>query len=97
MRFSVWLSLLCSAWLYNSSKRSYINNLSSLFCFVNRQVPFPDETFDVLYNSYLLDLIQLKDMPVLGQLDEILFFCERLSVSWQNHGKKIMAKEPKNC
>src|SRR3989304_6153608 len=29
-----------------------------------RQLPFPDDTFDVLYNSYMLDLIPLQDMPV---------------------------------
>lgn len=30
-----------------------------------RQLPFPDSMFDVLYNSYMLDLIPLKDMPVI--------------------------------
>jgi len=29
-----------------------------------RQLPFPDGAFDVLYNSYMLDLIPLQDMPV---------------------------------
>jgi demethylmenaquinone methyltransferase/2-methoxy-6-polyprenyl-1,4-benzoquinol methylase len=29
-----------------------------------RQLPFPDEAFDVLYNSYMLDLIPLDDIPV---------------------------------
>ena len=29
-----------------------------------RQLPFPDGLFDVLYNSYMLDLMQLKDVPV---------------------------------
>jgi demethylmenaquinone methyltransferase/2-methoxy-6-polyprenyl-1,4-benzoquinol methylase len=29
-----------------------------------RQLPFPDEAFDVLYNSYMLDLIPLDEMPV---------------------------------
>lgn len=29
-----------------------------------RQLPFSDESFDVLYNSYMLDLIPLDDMPV---------------------------------
>jgi demethylmenaquinone methyltransferase/2-methoxy-6-polyprenyl-1,4-benzoquinol methylase len=29
-----------------------------------RQLPFPDGTFDVLYNSYMLDLIPLTDLPV---------------------------------
>lgn len=29
-----------------------------------RQLPFKEGMFDILYNSYMLDLIQLKDMPV---------------------------------
>lgn len=29
-----------------------------------RQLPFPDGTFDVLYNSYMLDLIPLGEMPI---------------------------------
>ncbi len=29
-----------------------------------RRLPFPDETFDVLYNSYMLDLIPLEDFAV---------------------------------
>ena len=29
-----------------------------------RSLPFPDETFDVLYNSYMLDLIPLEDFAV---------------------------------
>lgn len=29
-----------------------------------RNLPFPDETFDVLYNSYMLDLIPLADFSV---------------------------------
>lgn len=38
-----------------------------------RQLPFPDNTFDALYNSYMLDLIPLKDMPVvLGQFRRVL-------------------------
>lgn len=28
-----------------------------------RRLPFPDETFDVIYNSYMLDLIPLADIP----------------------------------
>jgi demethylmenaquinone methyltransferase/2-methoxy-6-polyprenyl-1,4-benzoquinol methylase len=30
-----------------------------------RRLPFPDETFDVLYNSYMLDLTPLSDLPVI--------------------------------
>lgn len=38
-----------------------------------RQLPFPDDTFDVLYNSYMLDIIQLKDMRVvLGEFRRVL-------------------------
>lgn len=29
-----------------------------------RNLPFPDDSFDVLYNSYMLDLIPLEDMEV---------------------------------
>ena len=38
-----------------------------------RQLPFPDRTFDVLYNSYMLDLILLADLPtVLGEFRRVL-------------------------
>lgn len=38
-----------------------------------RQLPFPDGTFDLLYNSYMLDLISLPDMPVvLGEFRRVL-------------------------
>ena len=38
-----------------------------------RRLPFPDGTFDVLYNSYMLDLIPLQDMPVvLGEYARVL-------------------------
>lgn len=38
-----------------------------------RHLPFPDERFDVLYNSYMLDLIHLDDMPVvLGEFYRVL-------------------------
>lgn len=30
-----------------------------------RRLPFPDETFDVLFNSYMLDLIPIGDLPVI--------------------------------
>ncbi len=30
-----------------------------------RRLPFPDETFDVVYNSYMLDLIPIKDFSVI--------------------------------
>jgi demethylmenaquinone methyltransferase/2-methoxy-6-polyprenyl-1,4-benzoquinol methylase len=29
-----------------------------------RHLPFPDNTFDVLYNSYMFDLLPLEDMPI---------------------------------
>lgn len=38
-----------------------------------RHLPFPDETFDVLYNSYMLDLIPIADLPViLGEYKRVL-------------------------
>lgn len=38
-----------------------------------RHQPFPDETFDVLYNSYMLDLIPLNDFAVvLGEFYRVL-------------------------
>lgn len=38
-----------------------------------RQLPFPDDTFDVLYNSYMLDLMPLRDMPlVLNEFKRVL-------------------------
>ncbi|HAE82138.1 MAG TPA: hypothetical protein DDW33_00705 [Ktedonobacter sp.] len=38
-----------------------------------RQLPFQDETFDVVYNSYMLDLTLLNDIPVvLGEFRRIL-------------------------
>lgn len=29
-----------------------------------RKLPYPDETFDLLYNSYMLDLVPIAEMPV---------------------------------
>ena len=38
-----------------------------------RNLPFPDKTFDVLYSSYMLDLIPLADLPVvLGEFARVL-------------------------
>ncbi len=38
-----------------------------------RQLPFPDGVFDVLYNSYMLDLIPLSDLPaVLSEFKRVL-------------------------
>jgi len=38
-----------------------------------RELPFPDGVFDVLYNSYMLDLIPLGDLPViLGEFRRVL-------------------------
>jgi demethylmenaquinone methyltransferase/2-methoxy-6-polyprenyl-1,4-benzoquinol methylase len=38
-----------------------------------RQLPFADDSFDVLYNSYMLDLIPLDDMPaVLSEFHRVL-------------------------
>jgi len=55
-----------------------------------RQLPFPDETFDVLYNSYMLDLIPLGDLPVvLGEFRRVLKSGGRLvlvNMSKENEG-----------
>lgn len=38
-----------------------------------RSLPFPDATFDVLFNSYMFDLLPLGDMPVvLGEFHRVL-------------------------
>ncbi len=38
-----------------------------------RSLPFPDNTFDLLFNSYMFDLLPLKDMPlVLGEFHRAL-------------------------
>lgn len=38
-----------------------------------RRLPFPDETFDVLYNSYVLNYIPLTDFPVVfGEFKRVL-------------------------
>lgn len=38
-----------------------------------RHLPFADNTFDVVYNSYMLDLVPLADMPVvLGEFHRVL-------------------------
>jgi demethylmenaquinone methyltransferase/2-methoxy-6-polyprenyl-1,4-benzoquinol methylase len=38
-----------------------------------RCLPFRDETFDLIYSSYLLDLLGLKDLPkVLGEFRRVL-------------------------
>lgn len=30
-----------------------------------RKLPYPDKTFDILYNSYMLDLVPLADIPII--------------------------------
>ncbi len=38
-----------------------------------RRLPFPDESFDVVYNSYMLDLIPLGEIPrVLAEFRRVL-------------------------
>lgn len=38
-----------------------------------RRLPFPDQAFDVLYNSYMFDLLPLADMPlVLSEFRRVL-------------------------
>jgi ubiquinone/menaquinone biosynthesis C-methylase UbiE len=44
-----------------------------------RGLPFPDSAFDVLYCSYVLDILPLADMPVvLGEFRRVLKACGRL-------------------
>ncbi len=46
-----------------------------------RHLPFPDGTFDVLYNSYMLDLMPVEDMPlILGEFRRVLKPGGRLSL-----------------
>lgn len=38
-----------------------------------RQLPYPDQSFDLVYNGYMLDLIPLRDIPVvLGEFRRVL-------------------------
>ncbi len=44
-----------------------------------RRLPFPDDSFDVLFNTYMLDLIPLDDMSrVLGEFHRVLRLGGRL-------------------
>jgi demethylmenaquinone methyltransferase/2-methoxy-6-polyprenyl-1,4-benzoquinol methylase len=46
-----------------------------------RRLPFPDESFDVLYNSFMLDLMPLSDMPlVLAEFRRVLRPAGRLAL-----------------
>lgn len=56
-----------------------------------RQLPFPDESFDVLYNSYMLDLIPLGEMPVvLAEFRRVLKPGGRLALV--NFSKKDLSR-----
>lgn len=56
-----------------------------------RQLPFPDGMFDVLYNSYMFDLLPLKDMPVvLSEFRRVLKPGGRLVLV-------NLSKEPGSC
>lgn len=52
--------------LDKTKKRAIKNGYSNFDLKIGdaRNLPYPDETFDVVYNSYMLDLIPLADMPV---------------------------------
>ncbi|MBI5879039.1 MAG: class I SAM-dependent methyltransferase [Chloroflexi bacterium] len=52
-----------------------------------RSLPFDDNSFDVLFNSYMLDLIPLNDMPiVLGEFRRVL----------KNNGRLVMVNLSKD-
>lgn len=52
-----------------------------------RRLPFAADTFDVVYNSYMLDLIPLNDMPVvLGEFRRVL----------KPHGRLVLVNMSKN-
>lgn len=52
-----------------------------------RTLPFDDNSFDVLFNSYMLDLIPLNDMPiVLGEFRRVL----------KNNGRLVMVNMSKD-
>lgn len=57
---------LTPAMLNKTRKRAIQNGFSNFDLREGdaRHLPFPDETFDVLYNSYMLDLIPLADFSV---------------------------------
>lgn len=56
-----------------------------------RTLPFPDGTFDVLYNSYMLDLVPVQDIPiVLDEFNRVLRPAGRLVLVnlSKRHGSK---------
>jgi demethylmenaquinone methyltransferase/2-methoxy-6-polyprenyl-1,4-benzoquinol methylase len=56
-----------------------------------RRLPFPDGTFDVLFNSYMLDLIPLGEMPVvLGEFLRVLKPGGRLALV--NFSKRVAGR-----
>ncbi len=61
-----------------------------------RSLPFPDETFDVVYNSYMLDLIPIEDFSViLGEFHRVLKKDGRLvlvNLSKKNSSPVLMEK-----
>ena len=59
-----------------------------------RSLPFEDNSFDVLYNSYMLDLIPLADMPVvLGEFRRVLKDGGRLALVNLSKDKGISLPE----
>ncbi len=59
-----------------------------------RSLPFEDNTFDVLYNSFMLDLIPLAEMPVvLGEFRRVLKNGGRLALVNLSKDKGISLSE----
>ncbi len=59
-----------------------------------RSLPFGDETFDVLYSSYMIDLLPLDDMPmVLGEFRRVLKDGGRLVLVNMSKDKKTTLLE----
>ncbi len=59
-----------------------------------RALPFDENSFDILFNSYMLDLIPLNDMPiVLGEFRRVLKPNGRLVLVNMSKGQRIIVWE----
>ena len=64
-----------------------------------RCIPFPDDTFDVLFNSYMFDLLPLAGMPIAEAAAAL--GCSETTVSWRLFAargklKRLLAAQPKS-